>query len=346
MRRFIIILILFFLFALPVNAAEFTPPQVSDSGAAFMPDEPETFSEGLLWILKEAIAYIHPSLAKASGICLGLIAVVMILSLAQGMPNVPEKTLQLVGTVMVGTLMLQTTNTMIQLGAETVTELSAYGKLLIPVMTAAVAAQGGAVTSTAMYTATVLFDAVLCSLISAGIVQMVYAYLGLSVASSAVSGDILGKLRDFVKWLMTWSLKIVLYVFSGYMTITGIVSGSADASAIKAVKLTISGMVPVVGSILSDASETILISTGMMKNAVGVYGLLAIIAVWVGPFIQIGVQYLLLKATCAVCGVFGVKQPVKLMQDFTKAMGILLAMTSSICLLLLISTVCMMKGIG
>ena len=128
------------------------------------------------------------------------------------------------------------------------------------------------------------------------------------------------------------------------MTITGVISGTADQAALKATKLTISGMVPVVGGILSDASETILISAGAVKSAVGVSGLLALIAIAIGPFLRIGVQYLLLKITASVCGVFGSKRITGLISDIAGAMGLILAMTGTVCLLLMISMVCFLKG--
>ena len=152
--------------------------------------------------------------------------------------------------------------------------------------------------------------------------------------------------RNFVKWLMTWSLKILLYIFTGYMGITKVISGSTDAAKLKAAKLTISGMVPVVGGILSDASEAVLVGAGVMKNAVGVYGLLAVAAIWITPFLRIGVQYLLLKLTAGLCQVFEVKKVSGVIQDFSAAMGFLLAMTGTACILLLVSTVCFMKGVS
>ena len=145
---------------------------------------------------------------------------------------------------------------------------------------------------------------------------------------------------------MTWGLKIVLYLFTGYIGITGVVSGTTDAAAVKAAKLAISGTVPVVGSILSDASESILVSAGIMKNAAGVYGLLAILSILIGPFLRIGVQYLMLKLTTAVNSVFSPKETVGLIQKFADVMGLLLGMTGTVSLLLLISTVCFMKGIS
>ena len=145
---------------------------------------------------------------------------------------------------------------------------------------------------------------------------------------------------------MTWILKTILYIFTGYIGITGVVSGTADAAALKAAKLTISGVVPVVGGILSDASEAILVSAGTVKNAVGLYGLLAIAAIWIGPFLKIGIHYMLLRVTGILCSIFGGKNLSDLIQDFASAMGMLLGMTGAVCLMFLISLICFMKGVG
>ena len=168
----------------------------------------------------------------------------------------------------------------------------------------------------------------------------------MAAANAAIGDDLLKKLRDFLKWLMTWVLKTVLYVFTGYMGITGVVSGTTDAAALKAAKLTISGVVPVVGGILSDASEAVLVSAGVVKNAAGIYGIFAVLALIAEPFFRIGVHYLILKFTAAVCGIFGSKRITELIDDFTSVMGLLLAMTGTVCLLILISTVCFLRGVG
>jgi stage III sporulation protein AE len=208
------------------------------------------------------------------------------------------------------------------------------------------AAQGGASESAALYVGTAAFDAVLGGFISGLLIPMLYIYLCLAIAQSVLGEDQIKRLRDFVKWLMVWGLKIILYVFTGYMGITGAVSGSADAAAVKAAKLTISGMVPVVGGILSDASQSVLVGAGVMRATAGVYGALVLLAICAEPFLRIGIQYLMLKATGAVCGLFGSGKLSAVIADFSTAMGLLLGMTGSMCLLLLISIVCLMKGVG
>ena len=93
---------------------------------------------------------------------------------------------------------------------------------------------------------------------------------------------------------------------------------------------------------VNQARETI----AKTLNAAGIYGLFAILAIWIGPFLQIGGHYLLLKATGAVCSIFACKESTELVRDFTSAMGLLLAMTGTICLMLLISLVCFLRGVG
>ena len=175
---------------------------------------------------------------------------------------------------------------------------------------------------------------------------MIYIYLCLSIVGSVSADDLIQNMKKFTKWLITWSLKIILYVFTGFMGITGVVSGTADASTVKAVKLSITGMVPVVGGIISDASESIIVGASVLKNTAGIYGIVAIIAVFIGPFLKIGVQYIMLKITASVCSVFSNKQQTELLKDFSGGMGMVLAMTGTVCLLLLISIVCFMKGLS
>ncbi len=346
MRKVLILIIIVLFCTIPVYAMDFTAPTVPDRGADVMPENYETFAEGLLYILREAIGDINPNLSAACETCLSLVAVMVLTSLVSSIAKEQEKTVHLVSTIMIGCLLLQQSGTFIRLSRDVIGEISSYGKLLIPVMTAALAAQGGATASAGIYVGTVFFDTLLTTAVSKLLIPLVYIFIALSIANSALRNHGLKEIRGFIKWLITWLLKGTLYIFTGYITITGVVSGTADAAAIKAAKITLSGVVPVVGNIISDASEAILVSAGLMKSAVGIYGLLATISLCIGPFVQIGVQYLLLKTTAALCRLISGEKTTTLIRDFSAAMGFLLAMTGTMCLILLISTVCLMKGVG
>lgn len=346
MRRLLMIIPLVLLLAIPVAGTEYTAPIAPESARPLMPAETETFGQGLWTVFKSAIATLQPDVAAAAGMCLALTAVVMLTSVLNSFPGNSKQVTGFVCLIALSTVLLARTNSMISLGSETLQEMSEYSKLLLPVMTASLAAQGGTSAATALYTGTMVFNTILTTLIGKILIPMIYMYLVLSIAQSATGEDLLKKLRDLVKWVMTWGLKVILYVFTGYMSITGVISGTADVAALKAAKLTISGMVPVVGGILSDASEAVVLGAGIMKSAAGVYGVTAVLAICITPFLQIGVQYLILKVTAAVCDVFGVKQASDIIADFSGAMGLLLGMTGTVCVMLLVSLVCFMKGMG
>ena len=345
MKRFLITIMLIMLLATNVSASEITAPAAPESVQKYMPSQSHTFGEDLWYIVKNAIGDIFPSFKSAVGICLSVIAVTLIVSILKDLSSLSGRTVELVGAVSVGVLLLSSSNALVHLARETVVAISQYGKLLLPVLTAALAAEGGTVTSAALYTGTVVFDTILTTVISHLIIPILYAYIAVCIAAPAVSSSLLKNFKDFFKWLMTWTLKLGIYIFTGYLGITKVISGTTDAAALKAAKLAISGTVPVVGGIISDASEAILVSTGIMKNAAGVYGILAIIAICLVPFLTIGVQYILLKLTAGICSLFGSSKIVGIIRDISFSMGILLATTGTMCIMLLISTVCFLKGV-
>ena len=330
----------------PASASGIVAPAVPDDVQEIMPPEDGSLGDRISYLISEALKQTQPAVASGLKLCLSVFASVLILAILRNCSGKSRLFVELAGVVAVSSILMGSANSMIELGSQTVLQISQYGKLLLPVMTAALASQGGSGTAVSLYGTTVLFDTVLCSLITYVLLPMLYIYLILAIAGAALDDDFLRKMRDLMKKVMTWCLKLLLYVFTGYISLTGVISGTADQTAIKAAKITISGMVPVVGGILSDASETILISAGIVKNAAGVYGVIAILAVAIVPFLTVGINYILLQLTSAICAIFSPKAISNLLGDFAGAMGLVLGMTGSVCMIQLISVVCFLKGMS
>lgn len=332
--------------AVPASAAEYTTT-IPDISELSLPEKGSVdFLEGFWNLVEEAIDQSRPDLKEAVQTGSSVLEIAMVLALLTSIWKGAAFSYDIATTAVITTLLFQGTNSMLTLAEETVAQMSQYGKLLLPVMTGALAAQGGVAASTGLYIGTALFDAVLGSLLTNLYVPMVYIYLTLAVARSATGMDIVKRLRDLIKGFLSWSLKILLTVYTTYMSITGVVSGATDAAALKATKVTISTVVPVIGGILSDASEAVLVGAGIMKNTAGIYGILAVMGLFLEPFLRIGVHYLLLKMTAVLCSVIGTQTAASLTEDFSASMGMMLAITGAMCLLLLISTVCFMKGVA
>lgn len=347
MKKCILMLLFFALVcgsSVTAFGANTSAPEVPKDKAAYMPRELDSFQAGVWYVIRTGIDAVSPDIGQAMGTCLCVIAAVILCSVLRGCQDKTKSAVDMTGAVLIACILLGNANVMIRQGTETVHTLSDYGKLLLPVMTTALASQGGLTSSAALYAGTALFDAIISSLISVLIVPMIYMFVAMSTANNALGENALKKLTEFFKWLIGWSLKTVLYVFTGYMAITGVVNGTTDQAALRATKLTISGMVPVVGGILSDTAEAILVGAGVVKNTVGIYGLVAVIAIAIEPFLRIGVQYLLLKLTAAVCGLFAEPKQSELIQDFSTAMGFVLAMIGTVTLMFVVSMICFMKG--
>lgn len=339
-------ILLAFSLSIPAAAEEITIPEVPQSGLTMMPQNQDSFAEALWELLQNGAEQIQPELGDAVLVCSRILISVMLFSLLTIISEKMTVPVTIAGAASIAAVIFQHTSAMVAFASETVWEICEYGKLLCPVLTTALAAQGGITASAALYTGTTAFNALLSILVSRCFVPMIYIFLVFSIANCALMEDTLKKFSDAVKNILNWLLKTLLIVFTTYMSITGVISGTADIAALKATKLTMSTVVPVVGGILSDASESVLISIGIMKNTAGIYGILAILSVFIGPFIKVGLQYLLLKLSAFLCSLFANKNIYALVDDFSAAMGLLLAMVAVSCILLLISTVCFMKGLG
>ena len=332
--------------SIPASASEIQAPEVPESAMDIMPENTDSFGNALVELLRKGILLIQPELDGALRTCSGILICALLYSILPILSEKLTEPMAMAWSVALGTVMLQRTGTMIGYAADALRQICDYGKLLCPVLTTALAAQGGLTTSAALYTGTIVFITLLSILVSQWLIPLVYIFLLFSIAGSAIGEGFFRNLADGVKHLLTWLLKTLLIVFTTYMSVTGVVSGTTDAAALKTAKVTLSSVVPVVGGILSDASESVLVSMGILKNAAGIYGILAVLALFMGPFVKVGVQYLLLKGSAALCSLFGDKRISSLIGDFSTAMGLLVAMVAAGCVLILISTVCYLKGIG
>lgn len=345
MKRIILGILVAAALAVPVKSMEFEAPEAPAQVRAAVEEPAASFGEGLWNVLRRGIETLDGSLSQAAGCCLTVCAAVLAGGIVRQL-GMSGFSLELLCTVTVAAALLKPSAALLREGEETILQMNDYGKLLLPVMTGALAAEGGMSSSAALYTATAAFNSLLSAAATRLLLPVCHLYLLLSTAYSAAGEEILGKMRELLRWLTGWVLKLTLYLFTGFLAVTGVVSGTADAAALKAARLAVTGAVPVVGSILSDATEAVLVSAGVMRSAAGIYGVLTILALCIGPFLRIGVQYLLLRSTAALCLSLDRGRASALIEDFSAALGMLLAMIGTQGVLILISTVCFMKGVS
>ena len=302
------------------------------------------WNEGLSQILDTGSGAVPGILRKAVRSGVLLLAVVVLCALVEELSKSVGSSGELdagalVGALAVTAVAVADVHALVGMGREALEQMGGFSKVLLPTITAAAAASGAPGGAAARQLATMLFSDVLLTLIERLLLQMVYAYVAACTAYAALGNEGLKRVADLLKWAVRSILTGVLLTFVGYLTVSGVIAGSADAMTLKAAKLTISGMVPVVGGILSDAAETVLAGAGILRNTVGVFGMLGVLALCVVPFLQLGVHYLVYKLTAALAATVSGGRMSALIDRIGGAFGLVLGMTGASALLLLVSLV-------
>ena len=298
-----------------------------------------TGTESIGGILKQALR---------SGVL--LLAIVLLGGVAEGvLASGTGKGLQaipIVSSLAVTAVAVTDANALIGLGSELIEKMEVFSKVLLPTMAAVTAASGSPGAAAAKQMAAMLFSDVLMSLINRFLLPLVYAYIAASTAHAALGNEGLKRIAATLKWVVTSVLTAVLIAFVGYLSVSGVIAGTTDAITLKATKFTVSSVVPVVGGILSDAAETVLAGASMLKNTVGVFGMLVVLGMCVVPFLQLGIHYLTYKLTAALSATVADSRVAGLIDRLGSAFGLVLGMSGACALLLLVSMVSAVKVTG
>jgi len=303
--------------------------------------EGDSLESGLARLLGGVPAAVEEILTAGVRTGLKLLAVVLVCALGEGLQTAGRtgalSVTRLAGALAVTALTVADISAMIGLGRETMEKMDLFAGVLLPVMALLTALSGGLTAAAARQGATVLFSKALVSAMDSLLVPLVYAYVAVSCARAAWGEGSLERLAQSIKGLVTGILTALLVVFVGYLTASGAIAGSADLSRVKAARMAISRAIPVVGSVLADASETVLAGAGALRGSVGAAGMLVVLAICLVPFLHLAGQYLVYKGTAALCAVVAQGELSRLIDAIGSAFGLILGMTGAAALILLVS---------
>lgn len=331
-------------------AAEELTGELPEELLQAVPDGVEVSEEGdmglasgvaSLWekSMKEMKDYLLAGVRSVAALMCGVVVLGAVESMVPDRRGTVGRCITVSGALWITAVSAGDLEALIGLGRETVEGISQFSKALLPVMATATAASGGITGASVRQVGTVFFSDVLLTVIEGLLLPAVYLYVGVAAAGTVLEGPALESIGKLLKKGIGWLLGGLLFLFTTYLTVTGAVAGATDARAVKLAKTAISGAVPVVGSILSEAAESVLAGAGILKAAAGVLGMLAVLALCLTPFLRLGVQYLLYQGAAMVAATVGQKQLIRLIAMLGDAFGLVLAMTGASALLLLVSIV-------
>lgn len=279
-----------------------------------------------------------------------LLVTVLLCALAEGTAALGEgegvPAVNMVGMLAICAVSVSDVHSLMGLGRETIQRLAGFADMLMPTLAAAAAAGGTPASAAARQMATLLFSEILIQLISRVLIPLTYLYVAACAAHTAIGNRGLKRIAKTLKGIVVGCLTAMLLAFVGYLSISGVIAGGADAVSVKTAKLAISGAVPVVGGVLSDAAETVLASAAILRNTIGVFGALVILGGCLAPFLQMGVHYLVYKLSAALAGTVSEGRLVDLIDSISEAFEMELGMVASCGMLLLFGVISCLNAVG
>ena len=224
-----------------------------------------------------------------------------------------------------------------------VQNLTGFANTLIPLLITLMITTGNVVSSGMLQPILLLMVTFISNFMTNILIPVALVATALGIISKISDQAQVGKLSKFLNSSMVWILGTVLTLFVSVTSLEGGLTASVDGVTAKAAKTAISSVVPVVGSILGDAVNTIMGCSNIIKNAVGVVGILVIIAICIRPIIQLAALTITYYLGAALCEPIADEKVVGIMEQMGGTFKIFLAVLFALTVLLIIGIAIVMK---
>ncbi len=208
----------------------------------------------------------------------------------------------------------------------------------IPIFGAFIAA-GGHVAGSASYQVFMLF-------LTHGIMQLIHAILfpilqmsaALGIADAVNPSLRLGGFVGSLRSVVIWVLGFVMTMFSALLSARSIVASAADSLASKSVKLLASGLIPIVGSAVSDAYGTVQGSIRLLCSGVGAVGILVLLWLILPPLLALIFYRIVFRINGIVADMAGTKPLSQLYGNVQSVLSAAFAILVCFAVILIVST--------
>ena len=175
------------------------------------------------------------------------------------------------------------------------------------------------------------------------LIPFVLLSTALSIVSKVSNRVQVDKLSKFFNSTVVWILGIALTLFVGVISVEGSLSSTVDGITAKTAKAAVSNFIPVVGKILGDAVDTVIGCSNILKNAVGIIGVIIIIGICIAPIIKLAILMGLYYLAGAICQPIADEKIVKLLEEMGNTFKMLLAIMCSVSVMLIVGTTLVLK---
>lgn len=245
--------------------------------------------------------------------------------------------------ILIVTIIMTNLTDIIKMVQDTCTNLVAFMNMLVPLLITLMMYTGSIATSGILEPIILFMIEFVGNIIQDIIIPLVLIFTSLIIISKISDQVNVEKLSKFLKSGIVWFLGIILTVFVGIVSLEGTMSSSVDGITAKTTKTIVSSAIPVVGKILGDAVDTVLGCGLVLKNAVGLLGVLIVIGICILPILKLAVLTISYKIVVAVSEPIADKKIINLLEQVGDVFKILLGILSAMSFMIIIGTALVLK---
>lgn len=245
--------------------------------------------------------------------------------------------------ILIVTLIMSNFTEIIKLIKETANNLVGFINLLMPLLLTLMVYTGNITTSSVLEPIVLFISNFIGNIIVDALIPIVLIIVVFSIISKISDRVQVEKISKFLKSGVVWFLGIVLTIFVGVVSLEGTLSSSVDGITAKTAKAVVSSVIPVVGKVLGDVVDSVLGCGVVLKNAVGVVGVIVIIGICILPILKIATLSIMYSLASAVVQPVADDKIVKLLDEMSGVFKLLLAILCSLSVILIIGVTLVIK---
>ncbi len=238
--------------------------------------------------------------------------------------------------ILIATVIMTNFSSIITLSKETVGNMISFIQLLFPLLMTLMLASGSVVSVNLVQPIIVFIINLISNIFQSIIIPIILVGTALAIVSKISDRIQIDKLSKFLKSSSVWVIGILLTIFVGVLSIEGTLGSSVDGITAKTAKAAVSSFIPVVGKVLGDAVDTVIGCSAILKNAIGIVGVIVVIAICITPILKLAIITIIYHLTAALCEPIADSKIVSLITQMADTFKILLAILCSISVMLII----------
>lgn len=245
--------------------------------------------------------------------------------------------------ILIITIILANFSDIVKMVQDTTTNLVAFMNMLVPLLVTLMISTGSIATSGMIEPIILFMINFIGNMIQDIILPFLMIFTALVILAKLSDQIKIDKLANFFKSGIVWFLGVVLTVFVGVVSLEGTMSSSVDGITAKTTKAVVSSAIPVVGKILGDAVDSVLGCGVILKNAVGLVGVIVILGICIVPIIKLATLTFAYKLLAGVIQPIADSKVTNLLEQIGDIFKIFLAILTSISFMIIIGTTLVLK---